>query len=477
MDSPKTSLSLWDKFPSFSSKKAILTFSCLVFSLIGPFIFWLSDRQKQNDLADRNISMEKYFSSGEKVLVTLDDSPDKEAGVEKLKSGKFEEAIANFSTTLKKNRNDPESWIYLNNARALASGNPVKIAVAVPIGNNVNVAKEMLRGIAQYQDEINQGDRIQGRLLQIVIVNDNNDPKLGKELANIIVRDPTILGVIGHQSSDVSVAVAPIYESGKIAMISPTSYARELSGIGKFVFRTTPSSRVFADTLAQYATQSQRHTKFAICSDSKSRASQSFKEDFTAAVYAGGAQITRTICDFSAPDFDPEEIATKATTDGATSLLLAPGVEQLKPAIAIVQANRGRLSLIGSLSLYTFETLQQGHSAANGIVLAVPWEPSLANGTAYAKNARLLWGGSGNWRTAMAYDTTKTMATALKTNLSREGLQKSLSNPGFSAKGVTGTIQFLPTGDRNTTGTLVKILPGKVSGTGYDFVGLKGDRK
>jgi branched-chain amino acid transport system substrate-binding protein len=456
-----------------SPKQAILASFCVMFSAIGLLIFYLSDRDKQKDSLQENASLEKQIGLGERVLVTLDNSPDKEMGTENFKAGKYEDAIANFSNALRTNRNDPESWIYLNNAKASASQNSVKIAVVVPIGNNVNVAKEMLRGVAQYQQEINQGERIQGKLLEVAIVNDSNDPKLGQELAQKIGQDNSILAVIGHQSSDVSVAVAPIYERSGIVMISPTSYARELSGIGKHIFRTTPSSRVFADNLARYAVKSERQTKFAICFDPKSRASQSFREDFTAAIYAEGAQITRTVCNFSAPDFNPEEIISKATSDGATSLLLAPGVEQLKSAIAIVRANKGRLSLIGSQSMYTFETLQQGHEGANGITLAVPWEPSVANGTVYARNARQLWGGLGNWRTAMSYDATKAIATGLKSGLNRHQLQKSLSNPGFSVRGVTGKIEFLPTGDRNQTGTLVKILPGKVSGTGYDFVVLK----
>lgn len=458
---------------NINSKQAILAFSCIVFSLIGPLIFWASDRHKQGNFGNRNPPVEKYFSSGERVLVTLDDSPDKEMGVEKLRAGKYEEAIAYFSSTLKRNRNDPESWIYLNNARALAAGDVVKVAVAVPIGNNVNVAKEILRGVAQYQEEVNRDRGVGGKLLHVTVVNDNNDPELAKYLAAAIAKNDSILAVVGHQSSDVSVAVAPIYESSRIVAISPTSYAREMSGIGKYIFRTTPSSRVFADTLAKYAVETQRHQRFAICSDSKSRASQSFKEDFTAAIYAQGAQITNTVCDFSAPDFNPDEIATKATTDGATSLLVAPGVERIKQAIAMLQANKGRLSAIGTQSMYTFETLQQGNSAANGITLTVPWEPSSAKGTAYAKEALQLWGGLGNWRTAMAYDSAKSIGEALATASSRQELQRRLSNPGFLVRGATGTIQFLPTGDRNQKGTLVKILPGKRSGVGYDFVALK----
>jgi branched-chain amino acid transport system substrate-binding protein len=495
-----------------SPKQAILASSFVIFSLIGPLIFWLSNYENQSTLKgtklspssvlkptqkpsqtppqsnawdfsqipfsglfglNKDASLEKRLSLGEKILVTVDNSPEKEAGVEKFKAGDFETAIAQFNAALKINRNDPETLIYLNNAKAAASGNFVRVAVSVPIGNNVNVAKEILRGVAQEQDEANQKHEIQGKLLQVLIANDENDPEIGKAIATKFGDDSSLLAVIGHQSSDVSFAAAPIYDSKGIVMLSPTSYSKDLSGIGKFIFRTTPSSRVFADSLARYVVQVQRNKKIAICSDSKSRASKSFREDFEATVYVSGGQITRTVCNFSAPDFNPDEVVSQATSDGATSLLLAPGVEQLKKAIAVMQSNKGRLSIIASHSMYTFETLQQGMEAANGVVMEAPWDPSAQGNTLYLKDARKYWGGPGNWRTAMAYDATTAITTALRASTSRLGLQKVLSNPGFSVKGATGVVQFLPTGDRNKAGTLVKVLPGKVSGTGYDFVPLK----
>jgi branched-chain amino acid transport system substrate-binding protein len=483
-----------------SSKQAILASSCVVFGLIGPLIFWLSNQGGQDSQkaktsvaqadsseswswnlprilfsgltnANKTPSMEKRLSLGERVLVTLDDSPEKEVGTQNFQSGKYEEAIARFNFALTLNHNDPESLIYANNAAA--HGNAVKIAVVVPVGNNVNVAKEILRGVAQYQYEVNNGDRIQGKFLQVMIANDDNDPEIAKQLATKLAEDPSILAVIGHQSSNVSIAAAPIYERNSLVMMSPTSYARELSGIGKFIFRTTPSSRTFADTLAKHAIQVERNTKFAICSDSKSRASQSFKEDFTAAIYAEGGQVTRTACDFSAPDFNPEEIPSRATSDGATSLLLSPAVEQLKQAIAVMRANKGRLSLLASHSMYTYETLQKGLEASNGLIMTVPWDPSSPTDSVYARNAKKFWGGPGSWRTAMAYDATKAISAGLHVGLSRQKLQESLSNPGFSIKGVTGPLQFSLTGDRNKVGALVKVLPGKKSGTGFDFVTLQ----
>ena len=73
----------------------------------------------------------------------------------------------------------------------------------------------------------------------------------------------------------------------------------------------------------------------------------------------------------------------------------------------------------------------------------------------------------------MAYDATAAAIIGLRSGNSREQLQKALSNSGFSINGATGTVKFLPTGDRNAPGTLVKIRLGKTSATGFDFVPFK----
>lgn len=417
--------------------------------------------------------IERRFSSGENILVSIDSSPDKQEAIKLFRSGDFENAIVRFNASLAINRNDPESWIYLNNAKARLSKNSVKVAVGVPIGGNVNIAKEILRGVSQYQNDVNQGSGIHGKLLEVLIANDDNDPAIARSVAEKLVKDEDILAVIGHQSSDVSIAAAPIYVKGDLVMVSPTSYARNLSSIGKTIFRTTPSSRAIASSLAKQTVDSLRLRRIAICIDGKSQASQSFRDDFIGSLYEYGGKIARTECDFSAPDFNADEVAAKAIQDGADGLLLSPAVEKLGRAIDVIQSSKGKIPLLAGPSLYTFETLQKGQVEANGMIVAVAWDPSEAKGSTYAKKAQALWGGSGSWRTAMAYDAAKVVGTGLQTAKDRKQLQKVLIGSTFSVKGVTGTIEFLPTGDRNKPGTLMKIIPGKNSGTGYDFASLQ----
>lgn len=470
---------------SKSQKNTVLVLYLLFFSLIGPLVFWISYRQGQGALEVRQSqqpfssllnsntskSIQERISLGAKVLVTADNSPDKQAGVQAFASGNFTSAVNKFSSSLQLNRNDPESWIYLSNAAAAVNGNVVKIGVSVPIGGNLNVAREILRGVAQAQYEVNHNGGVGGTLAQVEIANDDNDPQLAKQIAESFVQDGRILAVVGHNSSDASIAAAPVYQQGGLVMISPTSVATNLSGIGSsYIFRTTPNVRVMADALSHYAVTSAHKTKMAICADSQAQASQSFKQEFTSAMFENGGKVTNTACDFASSNFNPSEIPSQAISDGADGLLLAPAVNKIDQAMDVVKANKGRLALLGSQTMYTISTLQQGQVFANGMVLAVVWEPSAVASSSYAVNAKRFWGGPGSWRTAMAYDATNVVIAGLKSGLRRDQLQKALLSSGFSLNGTTGVIQFLPSGDRHAPASLVKIQPGRNSGTGYDFV-------
>lgn len=477
------------KSTSKTSKNLVLLVYLLLLGVIGPALFWLINNKPQEPLKSGNSapkesaskssdpvdagSIQKRLSLGAQVLVTEDNQPEKQSAVQAYERSDYPTAVTKFSAVLKSSRNDPESLIYLNNSKAAIKGQLIKIGASVPIGGNLNVAREILRGVAQAQNEINQTGGIDGKLLQVEIANDNNDPAIAKQIAAAFVKDTSILAVIGHNSSEASIAAAPIYQEGGLVMISPTSVARNLSGIGNHIFRTTPSSKAMANALATYVTQAARKTKIAVCSASKTEASQSFQEEFTTAIFENGGKVINIPCDFSDPNFNSSEIPAQATSAGAEALVLAPSLNSINQSIDVLQAAKRRLAVFGSQTMYSIETLKQGQSDSNGMVLAVPWHPSLATGSPFTVNAKKLWGASGSWRTAMSYDATLATISGLKSGPTREQLQKALSNSGFSAKGATGVVQFLPSGDRMMKVALVKVQPGKESGTGYDFVVLK----
>ncbi|MEH2334637.1 ABC transporter substrate-binding protein [Nostoc sp.] len=249
------------------------------------------------------------ISLGEEILSKQQDTnPDKEAGVKAFLEGNCQLAIDKFNLSRQTNPTDPETLIYLNNAKARQQAEHVKIAVSVPIGTNPNVAKEMLRGIAQAQDEVNKSGGINGKALEVAIANDNNDPSEAVQLASRFVKDASILAVVGHNFSNASISAAPVYQKGGLVMISPTSYAQNLTSIGNYIFRTAPSVKSIADNVSNYAIKIAGKTNFLICVDYQGMDNQSFNSEFVKAIKAAGGQINSTECDISARDFNPSAV-------------------------------------------------------------------------------------------------------------------------------------------------------------------------
>jgi branched-chain amino acid transport system substrate-binding protein len=418
------------------------------------------------------INVYERLSEGDKLLVTTNSTLEKKQGVEAFKQEDYALAAQRFAASLKKYKNDPESLIYLNNAK-IGSQSAYKIAVSVPIGKVANVAEEMLRGVAQAQERINISGGINGKFLKVVIANDDNDPKTVIKIANTFVENQQILAVIGHNSSDASVVAAPIYNDGGLVMITPTSFADQLSSKGEYVFRLVPAVSFFADPLADYAIGTAKKTKMAICYPWSASDNVSFALQFRDIFIRKGGNYIAVDCNFDQSNFNAKYLINKIVSTGADSLLLAPHVNRIEQAVEIAQANQGRLTLFGSPTLYTQITLNKGGQAVNGLVAVTPWvSEQLSQGDRFLNEASQLWGGRVNWRTAESYDTTNLIATALQQNATRAGIKEAIKSIEF--QGVTGKVKFLPSGDRVAEkGLIVQIQPNPKVPSRYEFVLLK----
>jgi branched-chain amino acid transport system substrate-binding protein len=404
-------------------------------------------------------------SMGEQILIQENVTLEKKEGMKEFVQGNYQKASQHFETSLLRQPNDPETLVYLNNAQA--GNNALKIAVSIPISSNLNVAQEILRGVAQAQDEINLQGGINGHKLQVEIVDDRNDPEIAKQVAQDLVSDPKVLAVVGHNTSNASLAAAPIYQQGKLVMVSPTSLANNLSGMGNYIFRTVPTSKVMAEALADYVAKTAHKKKVAFCVDSQAPDNVSFKDEFIAAFVRHGGQIAPTVCDLSAPNFDAATAVSQAISSGADGLFVSPHIDRLDSAIDLARANRGKLALFSSPTLYTFKTLETGQQDISGLILVAPWHPQSDRDIAQIMEQR--WHGKVSWRTAMAYDATQTIIAGLHRGDSRDRLQQALRSSSFSVRGASGIVKFTPLGDRIGQPVIIRVNSGFF---GYEFVML-----
>ncbi|MBE8970267.1 amino acid ABC transporter substrate-binding protein [Nostocales cyanobacterium LEGE 12452] len=420
-----------------------------------------------NQQPGNNPSLQDRISFGEKSFTQGDISAVKKEGVQAIVTKSYDKAIANFTAALKLNRNDPEALIFLNNAR-IGSSKSYTIMTSVPFGTDPNAALEILRGIAQAQNQVNSSGGIKGVPLRVGIANDDDNPEIAKQIASTLVSNSEVLGVVGPNTSDSTLAAGTIYTSGQLVAISPTSTSVKISNFSRYVFRTVPSDFMAARSLANYMVRTLQKKNAVIFFNSQSNYSQSLKSEFVSSVSLEGGQVASEF-DFSKADFSAAKSVEQATKQGAEVLMLAANTQTLDKALQVIQINQKKLTLLAGDDVYTAKTLEIGREQAVGMVVAVPWHIDGDPKSDFPQKSRQLWGGDVSWRSALSYDATLALIAALERNPTRSGVQQALVSSDFSATGASGTIRFLTSGDRNAPVQLVKIVPGSRSRTGYDF--------
>ena len=413
----------------------------------------------------------EQISTGNRILISQNITPEKQLATKAIAQGDYPEAVLQLEKSVNKQRNDPEALVYLNNAR-IGDAKAHNIAVPVPIGTEITTAQEILRGVAQAQNEINQQGGINGVLLKVILANDNNNPDTAKQIAQNLVADRDILGVVGHFASGVTLATAPIYQENGLVAISATSTSISLSGAGNYIFRTVPSDRFTSSVLAKYFLEKLNQRQAAVIYNSQSDYSNSLKNTFTTDILSNGGVITTEV-DLSQSNFNPADIIQKARSQGAEALVFLNDSTTANKAYLLMQVNNRQLPMLGGDSIYKPQTLQVVGQNAVGLVLAVPWHILGNTNSNFPDAARRLWGGDVNWRTAMAYDATKSLIAGITNKPTRQGIQQTLSDANFSFEGASGTVKFLASGDRSQSVQLVTVQPGNRSPFGYDFVPVK----
>ncbi|CCI04174.1 ABC transporter substrate-binding protein [Microcystis aeruginosa] len=406
------------------------------------------------------------ISLGEEILLKTNRQDNSlEQGRQAFENQEYKQAIKLFKQSLDRLPNNPEIRIYYNNARAAYQDrNPLKIATSVPLGNNPETAQEILRGIALFQQELNdeQAKNPDFHLLQVVVANDNNSAVDAEDRAKKFVKDSSIIAVVGHNASAASEAAKDIYVQGKIVALSPTSFSPKISGNG-YIYKMVPDLETFATSLSEYIREQtdkliiQNPTNL-ICYDNRSGDNYNFAQKYRNILL--GQQFQKFVKDEDfdcniepAINLDEQKIYQKIAQYKVNILMIAPYINDLKRAVSIFKqrpAEQLNLVTLGSPTFQSYLTLAEGKQGVENLVIAVPWYDLTQDNYIHS-----FWQNKINvWRTPMSYDATKVILNALRQlsqqgqKFDRESLNQVLRND-FSIEGMTGTVRFDENGVRN----------------------------
>lgn len=104
--------------------------------------------------------------------------------------------------------------------------------------------------------------------LKLDAQDDQGDPKKGVANANLVVADKSVLGVVGHLNSGVSIPASEVYEKNNLVSVSPASTATDYTDRGlKTVSRVVARDDFQGPAGAQYAVETLGAKKIFVVQD------------------------------------------------------------------------------------------------------------------------------------------------------------------------------------------------------------------
>jgi branched-chain amino acid transport system substrate-binding protein len=136
---------------------------------------------------------------------------------------------------------------------SLADNDTLQIAVIGPMsGKDQEGGQAMLRGVNLYAEEVNTSGGINGRKLEVIAYDDQNNKETARNKAMEIAKDSNTLIVIGHYYSSISLEGGKIYEEYGIPAVTASATAPEVTEGNDWYFRVVPDTNLQGKLSALY---------------------------------------------------------------------------------------------------------------------------------------------------------------------------------------------------------------------------------
>src|SRR5438132_13815233 len=119
-------------------------------------------------------------------------------------------------------------------------------------------------GIMMAADEVNAAGGINGRKIKVLTEDDQSKQEEAVTAVTKLISQNNVVAVLGEVASSASIAAAPICQSNKVPMITPSSTNPELRKKGDYIFRMCFTDDYQGENLAVFAANNLKVKKVAL---------------------------------------------------------------------------------------------------------------------------------------------------------------------------------------------------------------------
>lgn len=324
-------------------------------------------------------------------------------------------------------------------------------------GSEATFGDSTHKGVMLAVDEINAAGGVKGRKIKVITEDTQSKPEEAANAVTKLISQDNVLALIGEVASSSSLAAAPIAQSNKVPMITPSSTNPSVTEKGDYIFRMCFVDPYQGEAMAKYLA-STGVKRAALLIDVKSDYSTGLAKFFRETFTQNGGQIVTTV-NYSKGDNDFRAQLTSIKAANP-EVIFVPGYYNDIGQIAIQARDLGiKQPLVGGDGWESPKLLEIGGKALEGGFYSNHY---YANDPApavrdFVQKFEQRYKQKPDAMAALAYDTVKVLAKAMERaeKLEGEPLRNAIAETkGY--EGVTGTITLGP--DRNPVAKKLVIM-------------------
>ena len=312
-------------------------------------------------------------------------------------------------------------------------------------------------------DEINKKGGVLGKQIKLLVEDDQSKPEEAGTAVTKLINQDHVVAMLGHVASSHSLAAAPICQSNRVPMITPSSTNPRVTQVGDYIFRVCFTDTFTGEVVAKFVYDTLKAKKVAILVDVRSDYSVGLQTFFGEAFKRrGGEIVANQSYSQGDSDFRAQLTQIKATNPEA---IYVPGYYTEVGTIVHQGRELGiTVPFVGSDGWDSPKLWEIGGEALNGCYFSNHYSTDDPNPAVqkFVNDYKTRYGQTPDALAALGYDAARVLADAMTRAGSTDGdkIRKAIGATKDFA-GVTGTITINAERNAVKPAVILKVENGK----------------
>jgi len=312
-------------------------------------------------------------------------------------------------------------------------------------------------------DEINKKGGVLGKQIKLLVEDDQSKPEEAGTAVTKLINQDHVVAMLGHVASSHSLAAAPICQSNRVPMITPSSTNPRVTQVGDFIFRVCFTDTFTGEVVAKFVYDTLKAKKVAILVDVRSDYSVGLQTFFGEAFKRrGGEIVANQSYSQGDSDFRAQLTQIKATNPDA---IYVPGYYTEVRTIVHQGRELGiTIPFVGSDGWDSPKLWEIGGEALNGCYFSNHYSTDDPNPAVqkFVNDYKTKYGQVPDALAALAYDASRILADAFTRAGSTDGDKvRRAIGATKDFPGVTGTITINAERNAVKPAVILKVENGK----------------